>query len=351
LNNGVTIVASRVEPSDDVFQISKFQVVNGCQTSHVLYKNRAQLSDEMFITVKLIETSDIDLYGRIIATTNSQSQVTKEAFATIKPYHKILEDFFNAMRGPGYEFYYERRPHQFDEREDIQQNSIVSAPSLIKCFVSVVMEEPHKVHYYYGRLLEEYNRKNTSEIFAESDYPGLYFASNLIVAKVRSAIGRQAQLGSWVFQLGMLIKKQIAPELRKGVALRDQKFLQLLGRIEDGFSEAFVRAVEVLKRTDLSNEQNRFPEASKLLLDALRLLTPKTGQPSPMANASRFKLADGRYIGVVTTLESKLRTASIEYGPFVVNACCELLPSDALRTGVRVKFSVRGANVQVMEVV
>lgn len=111
LNNGVTIVASRVEPSGDVFKISKFQVVNGCQTSHVLYKNRDRLSDEMFITVKLIETSDIDLYGRIIATTNSQSQVTKEAFATIKPYHKTVEDFFNAMRGSGYNFHYERRPH------------------------------------------------------------------------------------------------------------------------------------------------------------------------------------------------------------------------------------------------
>lgn len=108
----------------------------------------------MYITVKLIETSDIDLSGKVIATTNSQSMVTKEAFATIRPYHRNLEDFFNAMRSTGYSYYYERRTHQYDDRDDIRQNHIVSAPSLIKSFVSVALEEPHKVHYYYGTLLK-----------------------------------------------------------------------------------------------------------------------------------------------------------------------------------------------------
>lgn len=351
LNNGVTIVAGRVEPSGDVFQISRFQVVNGCQTSHVLYKNRANLSNEMFITIKLIETSDIDLYGRIIATTNSQSQVTKEAFATIKPYHKTVEDFFNAMRGSGYGFYYERRPHQYDEREEIHQNSIVSAPSLIKCFVSVVMEEPHKVHYYYGRLLEEYNRENSSEIFAEGDYPGLYFASNLIVSKTRAAIGKQPRLNKWLFQLGMLIKKQIAPELNKGVALRDQKFLQLLGRIEDGFSDAFVRAVQILKQAKLPDAQNRSPEATSALLEGLKLLAPKSGPASPLANASRFKLTDGRYVGTVKDVLLKDRSAVVEYGPFVVSAKFDLPPPDWLRSRARVRFAVQGAVIQLIDAV
>lgn len=213
------------------------------------------------------------------------------------------------------------------------------------------MEEPHKVHYYYGRLLEEYNRKNSSEIFSESDCPGLYFASNLLIAKTRSAIGKQARLNAWIFQLGMLIKQQIAPELRKGVALRDQKFLQLLGKIEDGFSDAFTRSVQVLDRARLSNEQNRFPEATKALLDGLTLLMPKSAPPSPIGNASRFKLADGRYVGTVKQVDAGERKASIEYGPFVVSARCESPPAEWLRAGARVKFSVRGSVVQSIEAV
>jgi len=350
LNNGVTVVASSIEPSGDYFRISKYQVVNGCQTSHVLYKNRSQLTDDMYITVKLIQTADIDLYGRIIATTNSQSQVTKEAFATIKPYHKTLEDFFNAMTGSGYNFLYERRPHQFDEQDNVPQSSIVSAPSLIKCFISVVMEEPHKVHYYYGRLLEEYNRDDSSEIFAASDYPGLYFASNLIISKTRHAIGRNSTLGDWLFHLGCLVKRQIAPELKKGSPLRDKQFLQLLGRIEDEFPEALSRAVQVLERERLRRDQNRFPDTTIMLLKRLAALPRKGSSPVADSDGSRFKLGNGLYVGSVKEiLDGKRGAVRIQYGPFEASATIEPSMSGLIRVGTRVRFSVQNAGVRVLD--
>lgn len=105
LNNGVTLVAKKVVPSGDTFEISGFQVVNGCQTSHVLYNNRMVVTDDMYLTVKLIETDDVDLSSSVIKATNSQSLVMKEAFATIKPYHKQLEDFFKAMNAKGHRFF------------------------------------------------------------------------------------------------------------------------------------------------------------------------------------------------------------------------------------------------------
>lgn len=40
LNNGVTIVASTISPTGDQFTIFDYQIVNGCQTSNVLYNNR-----------------------------------------------------------------------------------------------------------------------------------------------------------------------------------------------------------------------------------------------------------------------------------------------------------------------
>lgn len=350
LNNGVTIVASKVEPSGDQFKISKFQVVNGCQTSHVLYKNRDQLTDDMYITVKLIETSDIDLYGRIIATTNSQSMVTKEAFATIKPYHKTLEEFFNAMKGSGYNFYYERRPHQFDDQDDIPQNSIVSAPSLIKCFISVVLEEPHKVHYYYGRLLEDYNREESSEIFAESDSPGLYFASNLVIAKTRAAIGRQGALSNWLFQLGLLIKKQIAPELRKGATMRDKQFLQLLARIEDGFADAYSRAVQALERAKLRPDENRLPNATALLLKITNTF-PARGLSTRLASSARFKLGSGLYVGTIKKVDEANRHVEISYGPFLVMASFPTSLVSAVKAGSRARFSVQQDEIRLLDIV
>lgn len=155
LNNGVTVVAKKVVPSGDVFKISGFQVVNGCQTSHVLFENREHITDDMYVTIKLIETDDIELSSSVIKATNSQSVVMKEAFATIKPYHKRLEDFFAAMNTQGHRFFYARRPHQYDEDDTILQSETVSAPLLIKSFISIALEEPHKVHFYYGQLLKD----------------------------------------------------------------------------------------------------------------------------------------------------------------------------------------------------
>lgn len=112
LNNGVTLVARKVVPSGDRFEVSGFQVVNGCQTSHVLFNNRHYVTQDMYLTVKLIETDDVDLSSSVTKATNSQSIVMREAFATIKPYHRRLEDFFRAMNEHGHRFFYERRPHQ-----------------------------------------------------------------------------------------------------------------------------------------------------------------------------------------------------------------------------------------------
>jgi len=43
-NNGVTIVARDLSVTGQMFTVRDYQVVNGCQTSHVLYANRSSLS-------------------------------------------------------------------------------------------------------------------------------------------------------------------------------------------------------------------------------------------------------------------------------------------------------------------
>jgi hypothetical protein len=345
LNNGVTVVAKSVTPSGDIFKISQFQVVNGCQTSHVLFKNRQSLSDDMYITVKLIETSDVDLSGKVIATTNSQSQVTKEAFATIRPYHRGLEDFFNAMRSSGYSYYYERRPHQYDDRDDISQHWIVSAPTLIKSFVSVVLEEPHKVHYYYGRLLLEYNRNQTSELFSETDYPGIYFAAHHIASKTRAAIGRNGQLANWTFHLALLIKKQIAPELNKANALTDKRFLEVLRRIDEQFDGAYQIAAATLRGAKVAGNQNRLPDVTKDILAGLRknAVSAPAHKPSssPQRQSGAPMLANGMYIGVVHSIAQDAKSVVLQYGPYEISAGLGSAPLDEFRVGGRVTFSVK----------
>jgi len=349
LNNGVTIVAKKVIPSGDYFKISQFQVVNGCQTSHVLYKNRSVLSPDMYLTVKIIETSDVDLSGQIISTTNSQSLVVKEAFATIKPYHRRLEDFFSAMRNSNFEYYYERRPHQFDD-QDIRHYLVVTAPALIKSFVSVVLEEPHKIHYYYGTLLEEYNRDKSGELFSDTDYPGLYFAAHHIVSKVKSAIVHRPSMKEWVFHIALLVKRIIATALSKHSGLNDRKFLETLTRIDCEFKSAFELAVKILFDQKLPNNSNRAPEVTGLILKKLsehqfqRLDNARKGERNRSkigVAATELRLADGIYLGSVVRNDRKGELIEVSYGPYKV--AIHKSSSDAVRPkiGERVRFVVR----------
>ncbi|WP_394537686.1 AIPR family protein [Lysobacter enzymogenes] len=349
LNNGITVVAKRVVPSGDFFEISQFQVVNGCQTSNVLYKNRLNLSDNMYLTVKLIETSDIDLSGRIIATTNSQSQVTKEAFATIKPYHRTLEDYFNAMRLKGYSYYYERRPHQFDDASGVTQQEIVSAPLLIKSFVSLALEEPHKVHYYYGSLLREYTRDGGgSQLFDDNESPGLYFAVHHIVALTKRRAATTIER-DWTYHLALLIKREIAPNLRQGNRISDKNFMQLLNSIDQKFDYAYNKAVTALKQLNPGKDENRTPSVTTALAKIHQNISNKAsarkGATPPRATPhTSAALPNGNYVGLLHAINENMLI--IKYGPFLITT--PLHPGVAIQAlGSRVPFVIPDNNTSI----
>jgi hypothetical protein len=346
LNNGVTIVAKKVTPSGDTFELSQFQIVNGCQTSHVLFNNSSLLNDEMYLSVKLIETSDLDISGSIIATTNSQSQVQKEALATIRPYHRRLEDFFNAMRSTGYEYYYERRPHQYDDHSGITQKQVVSAPGLIKSYISVVLEEPHKVHYYYGQLLQEYNKNEGSELFSENDHPGMYFLSHHIASKIKERVEKDRSLRNWLFHLALLIKKQIASNLKKGKAINDKSFLAILSEVDANFENAYSIAVSVIKSEKLESNANRLPATTKVLIKNLMASTSNrnASDAKKKTKEKAHAFTDGQYIGMVSSVEGAGDACELNYGPYSLSAAVAEANRGELRVGDRVAFDMKNGS-------
>jgi hypothetical protein len=58
LNNGITIVAEKLKTSRDTFSISNYQIINGCQTSHVLFENKDNLDSTVQVPIKLIISED-----------------------------------------------------------------------------------------------------------------------------------------------------------------------------------------------------------------------------------------------------------------------------------------------------
>ncbi|MDK3122720.1 hypothetical protein EHZ13_15800, partial [Clostridium perfringens] len=116
LNNGVTIVADEIKPVGEKFNLINYQVVNGCQTSNVIFENIGDLEDKnIAIPLKIIATKDEATKNEIIKSTNSQTGLKPEQLDALNSFHRMLEDFYysknNLIKGNKnkIKLYYERR--------------------------------------------------------------------------------------------------------------------------------------------------------------------------------------------------------------------------------------------------
>ncbi len=139
LNNGVTIVAKSIHKTGSVFTIRDFQIVNGCQSSHILHANKESIDNSIYLPIKLIVTSDEEVTNRIIKATNRQTEVKVEAFLSLQPFQKRLEDFYNSFTNEDekeYRLYYERRSKQYENQmPTLNKNKVISITYQIKCFI------------------------------------------------------------------------------------------------------------------------------------------------------------------------------------------------------------------------
>ena len=155
LNNGVTIVADRLQATGDSLTIGGYQIVNGCQTTNVLCSFDAQLTADVHIPVKIIEVKSRDVTNRIIRASNRQTEVKDEAFVALDEFHRKLEQFFENTPPSYLRLYYERRSKQHVGNSEAAPPLIVTLPALVKQFVSIFLDEPYKTHHYYGELLHQ----------------------------------------------------------------------------------------------------------------------------------------------------------------------------------------------------
>jgi hypothetical protein len=160
LNNGITIVAKSMGVSGEKFKLTDYQIVNGCQTSNVLYRCRNSVDKQMMIPVKIVHTESPELVNSVIRSTNRQTQVLDEAFESLKDFHKQLQEFYDTYKGLD-RLYYERRTHEYDDQRELKRFNIITLPIQLQSFMSMFLSEPHSMHRYYGELL----KNNKDKVF------------------------------------------------------------------------------------------------------------------------------------------------------------------------------------------
>ena len=245
LNNGVTIVAKDIRRIGNTYILSNFQIVNGCQTSFVLYERREQLRADTYMVIKLVSTEDQDLTGQIVKATNRQTPVLTEAFETLRDFHKNLELTYSTYEGE-YKLFYERRSKQY-ESMSINKNKVVSFPVQINAFVAMFLGEPHSTHRYYGELLEANKRR----MFRDDDVLQQYCLATMFLYFVEKWLrSNSPDKKVYRYHLTLLLRCLIIP---KGLPRSNSKAMltvcktlyeELVGR--DKMEEYMRKGVDIL---------------------------------------------------------------------------------------------------------
>lgn len=213
MNNGITIVARSINRTGNRFKIADYQIVNGCQTSHVLHLNNTNVDSDVFIPTKLVATEDSRIIDDIIKANNRQTEIKPEAWESLTPFHKELEEFYLSKPAPfdGNErkVYYERRSKQyfFDQ---IPPSRIVTLPRQIQSFIGMFLNEPHSHHRYYGELLKSYDKK----LFVDGHKLEPYYTSGVTLLAVEQLGDLQERgLSQYKYHILMLLRVQISGQL------------------------------------------------------------------------------------------------------------------------------------------
>jgi hypothetical protein len=154
MNNGITIIAKKIVPSGNRLNITDFQIVNGCQTSHVLVDHRSLLNPKVMVPVRIIGTDDESVINSIVRGTNRQTEVKEDQFFALQEFPKQLEHYFQAFDEEDKKLFYERRTSQYD-RLPIERSRVLTEANVVRSFASMFQDEPHRTTRNYRALRDK----------------------------------------------------------------------------------------------------------------------------------------------------------------------------------------------------
>jgi hypothetical protein len=190
LNNGITIVAKEVVIVRSKFILKDYQIVNGCQTTNMLFNGFDFLKDtNIDIPVKIIITENEDIKNAITVATNSQIAVKREQLHAMTNFQKGLENFYKTFCGD-MELFYERRSGQYRTDSKVIKSRIITLQNQIKAFSAMFAENPHRVTSYFGGVVKKQIESDPQIIFNPNHPFELYYASGIAFYRLESLFKR-----------------------------------------------------------------------------------------------------------------------------------------------------------------
>lgn len=231
LNNGITIVSPDVRVQGLSITFVDFQIVNGCQTSNVLWLNRDDLSEDMMVSLKVIETDSEDVFSDLVRATNSQTKIDDDQFLSLQPVARRIETYFNSFNEDENRLYFERRDRQY-VGQGVPGVKIFDLKILARCVSAVFLDRPD-LSYRFPRKIFSDNSISRSA-FSEENREIIYYTSCLVYYRIAILFGNKqipAEARKFKWHIMSLLSRRITKSDRP--ALRNQKIEAWSQRIID----------------------------------------------------------------------------------------------------------------------
>lgn len=187
MNNGVTILASKVTLSGDVITMENPQIVNGLQTSKQIAEHSdPNLDNSHSIMIKIISSENSETRDKIIKATNSQNKVQH---ASLRATERVQRDIEDALKNV--DLYYDRRKNYYKNKGK-PCDRIIGIPLMAQAIMSIVLAEPHSARARPSTLVKA--DESYSKIFSDNFPLALYVNAALLFRRTRAALRIRSQM-------------------------------------------------------------------------------------------------------------------------------------------------------------
>lgn len=177
LNNGITIVSPDVRVQGLSITFVDFQIVNGCQTSNVLWINRDDLSEDMMVSLKVIETDNEDVFTDLVRATNSQTKIDDDQFLSLQPMARRIETYFNSFAEDENRLFFERRDRQY-VGQGVPGVKVFDLKILARCVSAVFLDRPDLSYRFPRKIFSD--SSIAGRAFSEENREIVYYTSCLV---------------------------------------------------------------------------------------------------------------------------------------------------------------------------
>ena len=177
LNNGITILASNITSSGDVFSITDPLIVNGLQTSHRIhshFKEHDTKGEMRTVLVRIIKSTDSGSVDRIIKATNSQTSIPRVWLHATEDIHRKIETILSSVG-----LYYDRRKNYY-RNQGVPPSKIVTIPYLAQALAAIVLQKPDDARARPTTVAE----KHYADMFSDECPVEVYSRCALLLKRV-----------------------------------------------------------------------------------------------------------------------------------------------------------------------